>query len=132
MRDETGHAPTWNFWKYLVDHNGVVQRYWGPWSDVEEVTLYFKAAVGDAGKAAESGMPAVGPGRPVAVNDPTMGPERPASKDEPVMGPRRPAPVPQRRESQREPRPPVGGRDTAASPAPPTLPPKSPQRHDDL
>nr|UCK81634.1 glutathione peroxidase-like protein [Arenicola marina] len=140
LRDETGHGPTWNFWKYLVDHNGVVQRYWGPWSDVEEVTLYFKAAVDDAIKAAEPGMPAVGPGRPAPVNDPTMGSERPASRDDPALGPRRPAPMADRRNTdgearpappRREPRPPAGDR-VAASPAPPSIPPKPRQPHDDL
>ncbi|KAI0211146.1 Glutathione peroxidase 7, partial [Lamellibrachia satsuma] len=42
---ESGNAPNWNFWKYLVDHKGKVIGSWGPWSDVEEIFPAVKTAV---------------------------------------------------------------------------------------
>ena len=45
---ESGLAPNWNFWKFLVDHNGKVLNGWGPWSDIEEIFPDVKAAVDKA------------------------------------------------------------------------------------
>ncbi|KAJ8305471.1 hypothetical protein KUTeg_016016 [Tegillarca granosa] len=35
--EKSGHAPTWNFWKYLIDGNGQVINAWGPWVSVEQI-----------------------------------------------------------------------------------------------
>lgn len=41
----TGKIPTWNFWKYLIDHTGKVQQAWGPWADIEEIFPQVRTAV---------------------------------------------------------------------------------------
>jgi len=46
----TGQAPNWNFWKYLVDYQGNVINFWGPWTTVEEITKEVKEAVDQAVK----------------------------------------------------------------------------------
>ena len=51
---ESGNAPNWNFWKYLVDHKGKVIGSWGPWSDVEEIFPAVKTAVDAAVEEAVS------------------------------------------------------------------------------
>lgn len=38
-------APTWNFWKYLVDEAGKVVHAWGPWISVEDIFHDVKQAV---------------------------------------------------------------------------------------
>ena len=43
--------PNWNFFKYLVDENGIVIKYWGPWSDIEEIYPEVKKAVDKADNA---------------------------------------------------------------------------------
>jgi len=35
--DSFGEPPNWNFWKYLVNEDGVVVNAWGPWISVEEI-----------------------------------------------------------------------------------------------
>lgn len=45
LSDATGNEPTWNFFKYLVSHEGKVIKSWGPWSDIEEIYPDVKAAV---------------------------------------------------------------------------------------
>ena len=45
ISEKSGHSPTWNFWKYLINHNGEVIGFWGPWSDVQEVYSSIRSAV---------------------------------------------------------------------------------------
>ncbi len=110
MLAESGNAPNWNFWKYLISHEGKVVGSWGPWSDVEEVTPNIRTAVhaalsqrkADSGKPSQAGPPEIRP--PQA--------RRPNSNADPV-GPPPPAP-----------------RKTGQPPAPPPL--RHKMKHDDL
>ena len=45
LSDKSGNAPTWNFWKYLVNTNGHVIGSWGPQTDVEGIFNEVRAAV---------------------------------------------------------------------------------------
>jgi len=38
-------APTWNFFKYLVNHEGKVVNAWGPWTDVEGIAKEVRKAL---------------------------------------------------------------------------------------
>lgn len=40
-----GVSPNWNFWKYLVDEDGVVVNAWGPQTRVEDIFHEIKEAV---------------------------------------------------------------------------------------
>jgi len=46
--EQTGHAPDWNFWKYLVDHRGNVIGPWGPQTVVGELAPVVRKAVSAA------------------------------------------------------------------------------------
>jgi len=46
--EQTGHAPDWNFWKYLIDHRGNVIGPWGPQTSVNELSPVVRKAVGTA------------------------------------------------------------------------------------
>ena len=35
--DKTNQVPNWNFWKYLVSHEGEVLGAWSPRTDVTEI-----------------------------------------------------------------------------------------------
>ncbi|CAH1774421.1 unnamed protein product [Owenia fusiformis] len=37
LAETSGHAPNWNFWKYLVDGDGHVLNAYGPWVSVEDM-----------------------------------------------------------------------------------------------
>ena len=37
--------PTWNFWKYLVNENGVVLNAWGPQTSFTEVYKHLREAI---------------------------------------------------------------------------------------
>ncbi|KAH9515275.1 Glutathione peroxidase 7 [Bulinus truncatus] len=50
----TGQAPTWNFWKYLVDHNGHVISAWGPHTDPEDLLDTVKEAVNNISSASRT------------------------------------------------------------------------------
>jgi len=41
----SGRAPTWNFWKYLVDHNGHVLNAWGPSTSPDQLYPNIQAAI---------------------------------------------------------------------------------------
>ena len=43
--EQTGQAPDWNFWKFLIDHRGNVIGSWGPQISVSELALVVKNAV---------------------------------------------------------------------------------------
>ncbi|KAK6989546.1 45 kDa calcium-binding protein [Biomphalaria glabrata] len=43
--NNSGHAPNWNFWKYLVDHNGQVIGAWGPHTSPEDLLDIIKLAI---------------------------------------------------------------------------------------
>lgn len=47
--EQTGYAPDWNFWKYLIDHRGNVIGPWGPQTSVDELVPVVKKAVAAAG-----------------------------------------------------------------------------------
>jgi len=47
--EQTGQAPDWNFWKYLIDHRGNVIGPWGPQTLVGELWPIVSKAVGAAG-----------------------------------------------------------------------------------
>ncbi|ELU03712.1 hypothetical protein CAPTEDRAFT_172308 [Capitella teleta] len=65
----TAKEPTWNFWKYLVNHEGRVLHAWGPWQDVEVVFPEIKAAV-DAIPIDEAGSRRPRPPAPARVAEP--------------------------------------------------------------
>ncbi|XP_052276671.1 glutathione peroxidase 7-like isoform X2 [Dreissena polymorpha] len=44
-----GVTPNWNFWKYLVDEDGLVVNAWGPKTPVEDIFHEIKEAVGRIG-----------------------------------------------------------------------------------
>ncbi|XP_052069802.1 glutathione peroxidase 7-like [Mytilus californianus] len=46
--DETGEAPSWNFFKYLVNENGDVLHAWGAWTSVDEIYSVVQEAVTNA------------------------------------------------------------------------------------
>ncbi|CAG2245081.1 bsaA [Mytilus edulis] len=46
--DETGEAPSWNFFKYLVNENGDVLHAWGAWTSVDEIYSVVQQAVTNA------------------------------------------------------------------------------------
>jgi len=46
--EQTGRAPDWNFWKYLIDHRGNVIGPWGPQTSVDELSPVVRKAVGTA------------------------------------------------------------------------------------
>jgi len=46
--EQTGQAPQWNFWKYLIDHRGNVIGPWGPQTGVYELSPIVKKAVAEA------------------------------------------------------------------------------------
>jgi len=46
--EQTGYAPQWNFWKYLIDHRGNVIGPWGPQTSVSELSSVVRKAVGSA------------------------------------------------------------------------------------
>lgn len=43
--DESGTAPSWNFFKYLVNEHGEVMDSWGPWISVDEIYPIVQEAV---------------------------------------------------------------------------------------
>lgn len=43
--ETSGKTPTWNFWKYLVNENGVVLNAWGPQTSFTEVYKHVKEAI---------------------------------------------------------------------------------------
>ena len=45
----SGQAPTWNFWKYLVDETGHVINVWGPHIPVEDIFHEVKEAIDKIG-----------------------------------------------------------------------------------
>lgn len=49
---ESGKEPDWNFWKYLVDHEGHVIDAWGPFTPPEKLYNSIKKAV-DKAQAAD-------------------------------------------------------------------------------
>lgn len=49
LKEETGHEPGWNFWKYLIDHQGNVVGLWGPETSVAELSAVVRTAVEAAG-----------------------------------------------------------------------------------
>ena len=54
---KSGSAPTWNFWKYLVDEDGHVTRAWGPMDPVEDIFHDVKEAVDMIGYEKETRIP---------------------------------------------------------------------------
>ena len=45
ISDESGTAPSWNFFKYLVNEHGEVVDSWGPWTSVDEIYPIVQEAV---------------------------------------------------------------------------------------
>jgi len=43
--EQTGQAPDWNFWKFLIDHRGNVVGAWGPRISVSELAPIVKKAI---------------------------------------------------------------------------------------
>ncbi|KAK7100258.1 glutathione peroxidase 7-like [Littorina saxatilis] len=37
LNDKSGVEPDWNFWKYLVNHEGKLVKGWGPWMDPDKL-----------------------------------------------------------------------------------------------
>lgn len=52
--EQSKKVPQWNFWKYLVSHEGQVLEAWGPWVDPDKLFNTISHAVNDA-IAADSG-----------------------------------------------------------------------------
>ena len=52
LTDKSGMQPDWNFWKYLVDHNGKVVDAWGPWMDPDRLYNIISQTISKAEKAA--------------------------------------------------------------------------------
>ena len=48
ITDETGNAPNWNFFKYLVNENGEVLDSWGPWTSIDEIYALIQEVVTNA------------------------------------------------------------------------------------
>jgi len=48
LTGSSGVTPTWNFFKYLVDHNGDVIQAWGPQTSVEDIFDSVQSALRDA------------------------------------------------------------------------------------
>ena len=44
----TAHVPDWNFWKYLINHEGVPLAAYGPRTSVEEMMPFVLKAVKEA------------------------------------------------------------------------------------
>ncbi|CAG0878955.1 unnamed protein product [Cyprideis torosa] len=51
---QSGKPPEWNFYKYLVDHNGKVLNVWGPRTSVEQTVEHIEKAIEKAKQAALS------------------------------------------------------------------------------
>jgi len=51
LSEQTGQAPDWNFWKFLIDHHGNVIGPWGPQISVSELIPVVKKAVDAAENA---------------------------------------------------------------------------------
>ncbi|XP_005091443.1 glutathione peroxidase 7 [Aplysia californica] len=47
---QSGQPPTWNFWKYLVDHQGKVIGAWGPTVSPDQIYQYIDNAINKIGK----------------------------------------------------------------------------------
>uniref|UniRef100_A0A914XM97 Glutathione peroxidase n=1 Tax=Plectus sambesii TaxID=2011161 RepID=A0A914XM97_9BILA len=52
--EQSGKAPNWNFWKYLVNGEGLVLHAWGPKYSVDAIFDDVMRAVGQAGGSVES------------------------------------------------------------------------------
>uniref|UniRef100_A0A0B6ZP98 Glutathione peroxidase n=1 Tax=Arion vulgaris TaxID=1028688 RepID=A0A0B6ZP98_9EUPU len=50
----SGQTPTWNFWKYLVDHNGHVLSAWGPSTNPDQLYPAVRVAISNAEKEESS------------------------------------------------------------------------------
>lgn len=54
LKAQSGKEPTWNFWKYLIDHNGKFVNAWGPGVSVESIFNEIKSAVDKAENTSHS------------------------------------------------------------------------------
>ncbi|KAK2142440.1 hypothetical protein LSH36_953g00061 [Paralvinella palmiformis] len=139
LHEKSGHSPTWNFWKYLINHNGEVIGFWGPRSDVQGIYSSIMSAVEAA--LEEEKMPKIPPSSAHAGDDvPGRRPISASMSGVPVAAPPQPSkapvtsPPPVDRSRSRlpvnEPRPPAPapsrGSDQLVSPTPP------PRKHEDL
>lgn len=43
--ETSGKEPNWNFWKYLVNENGVVLNAWGPQTSLTEIYKHIREAI---------------------------------------------------------------------------------------
>lgn len=46
--EESGKKPTWNFWKYLIDHSGNFINVWSPFTSVSDIVEEVKLALSKA------------------------------------------------------------------------------------
>jgi hypothetical protein len=53
-------TPSWNFFKYLLDHNGDIIQAWGPQTAVEDIFESVEAAVQGAELEAQVESPLAG------------------------------------------------------------------------
>lgn len=50
LMNQSGHQPSWNFWKYLVNYRGEVLHAWGPWVSVQSIRPIIDQAVKQASR----------------------------------------------------------------------------------
>ena len=43
LKEISGYAPTWNFWKYLIDQSGNIVAVYGHWQEPNEIESDIQA-----------------------------------------------------------------------------------------